>query len=175
MVRRKTKKKNEETNGEMTNGDLFVLREALRGVADLRGANFAYAVARNLKYLDTACNHLKKAIDPSEEFKAYDKARIALAEEYAHKDASGRPKKDPTGTRYIIAHQVKFDAEHAKLRLQHADVITEHEHKLEAFNKLMLEPAEEITFYKIAFDRVPDDITAGQLASIFPIIEGEPE
>jgi hypothetical protein len=73
--------------------------------------------------------------------------------------------------RYVLISQVAFDAAHAKLRLKHADVVADHERKIEEYNALLNEPADEIAFKEIPEDLIPDDISVGQLNGIFDLIK----
>jgi hypothetical protein len=113
----------------------------------------AYAANKNLRTLNNESEDILAASKESDEYKDYQKKRIALCEKYAEKGEDGGPKLKDVGKgvqSYQIAPADKetFDAELKVLQEENQEVIDELKKTLEDFN-LLLEEKVEVKLWEI--------------------------
>jgi len=158
----------------MKNIDLIRLKNGFDACAGLKGVKFVYAIVKNARLVDVVLGDLKKTIEPDDDYKEFEEARIALCDEHAVRDEHDKPKQHPDG-RYIIKDVSAFDVafEDLKKTAEHKDAVDHHEEKITEYRKLMVEGEADYEPYMIPLSYIPDDITAGQLAAIYEIIEDD--
>lgn len=156
----------------MTNRDLFELRDALHSVGHLPGVKFAYAVARNIRLLDARCGPLEDARKPSKEFIEYEKARIELIQKYGERDETNRPR--TIDGHAILRDQRAFEIKLAQLKAEYQEHLDAQQKKAEEFETLLDEETDEVPFYRIKIEIIPDGITGTEMSGILPVLdEGE--
>lgn len=156
----------------MKNKDILTLNEALKSL-NLKGAKFAYVVARNIEVLKPEITALVEAAKQSDEYKEYEAKRVEICKEHAEKDENNEPvliNKGTVSEEYKIADQKSFEASLKKLNDENKEVIRAREKQIEEFNSL-LEENKDINFHKVSLKDVPDEITSQEMASIISIIE----
>ena len=160
----------------MKKSEVLLLHKALNRLGNLTGVKFAYAVSKNINILKNEIESLDKAMEPSEKFMEYDKARIALVELHAEKDDKGKAKiiTSASGSQqYDIDEENKmfkkaFDA----LKEKHKEAVGAREKQVEEYIKL-LETDSDVKVYKVKLEDVPKEITVVQMAGIDEIVDGE--
>ena len=154
----------------MTKNDALNLYNGLQNVSNLKGAKWAYAIARNVEKLRPEVEALRKAYTMSEEFADYEGKRLELARKHSVKE-KGTPKTVKIGQteEYLIADKDKFNQEIAKLQKKYNKAIVERKKQLEDFNEI-LEEKVEMDLHMIDSDYIPEEITPEQVSAIMPII-----
>ena len=154
----------------MTKQEALNLYNGLQNVSNLKGAKWAYAIARNVEKLRPEVEALRKAYTMSEEFADYEGKRLELAQKYSVKEKNV-PKTVKIGQteEYLIADKDKFNQEVAKLQKKYNKAIVERKKQLKDFNEILGEKI-EIDLYMIDSDYIPEEITSGQVSAIMPII-----
>jgi len=149
--------------------DLFLMQSAINVLAQIKGScRFAYAVAKNKKFLDDEITILRKGVEPEQALIDYEKKRIELCEKHADKDDKGKP---------VIVNNVyqglgeneEFQAEMEKLADKSKDLLESRKAQLESFNE-MIKDEIEFEFWKIKLSDFPDGIAAESLLVLTPII-----
>lgn len=155
----------------MKKSDLFPLFHALTAVSTYPGAKFGYAVAKNLAKVKEECIIIEKLQEPSEEFKAYDNARIELCKEHANKDEAGEP--ILKGNEYDLKNKmIPFLATLQVLNKTHKEALDAREKQMTDV-QILLEEESDIMLCKIKEDNFPEAITAQQITGIMAMIEEE--
>lgn len=156
--------------------DLIVLYNGLNSVGNLVGVFFGYAVNRNLEKMRPEIEALQKAVTPSKEFTEYDVKRVEIVKKYAKKDektgefiikdkgVAGKESYDVGDNAEVVEKEVGAFKEENKA------VVEAHEKKMEEYNAL-LEQDSTVELYKVKLENVPKEITASQMAAVFPIVE----
>ena len=154
----------------LLNKDLISLLEGLKKVGDLKGVKFAYAVAKNLSFIETEVIALQASIKPNESIQAYENERIALCKSFNKKTDEGTPVIH--NNEYVIDESVRpvFDEKMKALNEAHSKVLDERKDAVKDFNELMEEES-DVDLHFIHIDLIPEDITANQLSDIHWIIE----
>lgn len=162
----------------MKNSELFSLQLGLQAVAALKGLKFAIAVAKNTKMVTEEIQTINEeqntsAPTASEEFIAYDTERVALAIEYSDKDDEGKP--IIQDRQYSLdSRREEFDAVLKVLQEENADAIEAQAKSLKEFNaevKELMDTESTVTLVTVQEESLPEDITAGQLLLILPMLE----
>lgn len=118
------------------------------------GIKFSYGIARNKEKIKPEVENLKKL---------YNDKKIALLEEYADKDADGKP---------II---VKTENEMVEYQINEPNRTPLHE----AINKITLEYFDilaedvDLDLYRIKIDYFPDNLTPAQMECLLPIVDAD--
>jgi len=156
---------------KFTKQQIFDLYKGLNAVGHLRGAKFAYAIARNISKLQPEIDALNKAYATSDDFVVYDKERAKLAENHAIK-VDGKPQKTIENgmAKYVIEDQEKFDKELKVLQEKHKEAVDKRQKQLEDFQEILKEET-EIELYFISAEYIPEDIKAQEMAGILLIID----
>jgi sensor histidine kinase YesM len=159
----------------LTRQQVSDLYSGLQGVASVKGAKFAYAVARNISLLKNEIEALSEAYKMDEGYTTYEKERMELAKSHAEVDDKGKPKTTIVNgsSEFVVKDHSAFEADFEKLKETHSDAFYGREKQVEEFKEL-LESETEVELHALQSENVPEDITAGQLTSIFEIV-AEPE
>lgn len=137
----------------MLKKELYALHSSLNALQGAGGARFAYAIAKNKKFIQEELELVEKTLVHSDEFKAYEEKRVELCKKHAHKDENGEAKM--TNNAFDIVDRKQFDKELKVLQEEYKDTLEENIKKVEDYNKL-LETETEITFFKIKLEILPD-------------------
>lgn len=164
----------------MKNYDLFVLAEQLANnlttLKTLKGAKFTYGILKNIDLLEKEIKFVSETAKPSEEFLAYDKARVALCEQYAKKDAEGNLEKKET---HPGSNQFEYDIDTTSkewndaidaLKAQYNTIIESRDEQVKDYN-LLIDSQNDLEFYLIKLDDVPNDISLDLMKLIKPFIK----
>lgn len=155
----------------MKNKDILKLKQSLDLVGNLNGIKFAYAIARNKKFIESEIEAFNEIIKPSEKFKEFDAKRVALCQELGDKNEKGEVKF--ANNQYVIVeNKTKFDKEFGKLKTEYKKDIEERDKKIKEFNEVFLEANSKFEFYRIKLEDIPKEITAAQMGAIIDLIEG---
>lgn len=152
---------------KLTNREVISLYNTLEGL-NYRGVKFAYTIARNLHVMKPIMNAMDKALKVAPEFSAYEKARVALAKDFADKDEKGKPKVE--GNNFVITRMDEFDVELEKLRETHKAAVEARQKQLDDYAVLQDEEV-EIEVFQVAQGLLPADISTQEVNAIFAIIE----
>lgn len=152
--------------------DLFLMQNAVNALAHVKGScKFAYALAKNKKFLDDEVNLMREGVNPKQDFIAYEKARIALCEKFAEKDENDKPK--IAGGQYQgLENNKKFQAEMGKLVEEYKEKIEERKAQLESFNEMIKEEV-ELEMWAIKLGEIPNEISADQIGVLTSLIVEE--
>ena len=155
---------------KIKNKDIVELYSGLKGLANLSGAKFAYAVARNLAILKSEIRLLQKAGAPSQEFIKYEEERFDLATEHAKKK-DGKPLTELINgiEKFVLKDKVEFEKKYVIIRKKHLETINKRKKQLKEVEELM-EVESEVDLFMIPQSYVPDEINTNQMAGILPII-----
>jgi len=153
----------------MTKKEFLILFENLNTLSSLRGANFAYCIAKNIKKMEPEVEAIVSAITPSERYKEYDKERIKLLKEKAKKDEEGNPvTKKENGIECFVLEGDRKELD--DLIEKYNDAIEERKKQVEEYLK-MLESNIEFDFHKIKVEEIPTDISVEEMLKIKDIID----
>jgi len=152
----------------MKNKDLFALYHGLEAVSKLGGARFSYGVSKNKKIIIEEIKTIEETNKLSDEFKAYDAARIELCKEMSHKDEKGEAKM--IGGNFDIIDRKAFDKAFEELKAEHQVAFDGYLKQQEDYNTL-LDQESTIELFKIKQDILPEEMTSTLLDPIFAVIE----
>jgi hypothetical protein len=163
----------------MKNYDLFVLAEQLANNIDrlkaLKGAKFTYGILKNIEVLEKEVKMIMETSKPSDDFLAYDKARVALCEEFA-KDENGEiRKKENPATPGQFEYDIDVESKEwkdaiVKMKEDYKEVLEAREEQIKQYNEL-LQADFDVELYKIKLDDVPNDISLELMKIIKPFIK----
>ena len=160
-------------NMKLTKKQILELHATLVSCGDLRGAKFAYIVAKNILLLEPEVQAIQKAYIPSKEFMEYDGERIKLAESHAEK-VNGKPEivKENNIDSYNIKDKEKFMVELKVLQAKYEPIIKAREEQIRDVDKI-LEEEVDVKLHTISTKDIPSDIQVKQMRDIFIMIEEE--
>jgi hypothetical protein len=164
----------------MVHEDMFRMFHGLQACANLTGAKFVYACAKNERALKAICEDLQKAIEPDKEYQAFAKALEELSKKKAQKDEHNKPIMAPESTPqkpiYEIDDYDTFDALVDKLETsdEHGPAVEKYKKALEDYQDLLKEKGEVEIYVLGSFADVPKEITGRQMSAILEMIP-EPE
>lgn len=150
----------------MKNYELFVLSDQIQKktavLNTLKGAKLAYALTKNIKMIDDAIKSLYNIVEPSEKYKAYDTARVAMCEKFCKKDDTGALVKRPTTNNQFeydidMENPLWLDAIDA-LKIEHKEAIDDRTQQIDKYNEVLDEEC-EVAFVKVKLEHIPDEIT----------------
>ena len=157
----------------MKNKDVILLYQKLETMT-IKGTKTAYATARNKRKLSPIVDSIKDSAvvlegDDKTKFEEMETERQILLKEHG--------RKNPDGSLVIIGQEVSLidNALYFKaynlLREKFKDVL-ELDAKNQKINaELLEEEAEEVEFYKIKFDDLPDDLNQEQMDTIIVFVD----
>ncbi|MFA5395224.1 MAG: hypothetical protein WC346_04320 [Methanogenium sp.] len=154
----------------MNKQDALNLWNGLHAVSGLKGAKWAYAVAKNINNLKSEIEALQKSIAPSKEFSEYNNKRLELAQKHAAKE-KGVPKKIKIGNteEYLIADKNKFNKELKPLQKKYKKALDERDKQMKDFEEILKEEV-KIDLHMVDSDYIPEEITPAQVTAVMPII-----
>lgn len=155
----------------MLNKQLSQLLQGALACQDAKGLKFAYALQKNIRLMKQEIKHIFELIQPSEDYKLYDKEREELAKKYAEKDEKGEPVVE--NEQYKIKGKKKFDKELKELQEKYGKVYKDQEEK-EVIFQARLEQECTIPFHKIEEKNLPSDLSARQLDIISDFMYSRP-
>lgn len=124
---------------------------------------FSYGIAKNLRIIKPEMEALDFALKASKDYQAYEKDRIALAEELSVKNDRGKPTKDKNGN-ILLGNSEEFSERLKELRdVKHKDAWLKH--------TAMLEEDVPIEFYKISVSDFPEKISAALMEILVEFID----
>lgn len=163
----------------MTNREIAALWIALnsREVAGLKGAKFAFAVAKNIAAIKPTIEALETAKNRVlESAREYEETRIKLCKELADKDENGQPKTfvDPRQGKQFLITEMRdlFDEKLTTLIEKHREEIDEKKRLDKEFSELLDDEA-EVNIHAVKLSSVSDDITVGAMQGLAPMIAEE--
>lgn len=171
----------------MTKEKLIELYNAFFQLQYLRGAKFAYAIAKNIDLIKPEIEALDKVIAKSEEYQKleqeFEPERIIIAEKYANKDKEGNVMKRTVLNNnkqveiYDMSpeNQQKSNQEcEEALKAKNPTVYQERLKQVEEYNKILKEEYVNVFFpFALRVEDLPTEISVAQTTSIYPIIKGE--
>lgn len=138
----------------------------LEGLKNKKSTYLQYFIIKNVKKikeeLDIAQDLLK-----DEEYMEFDKKRIELCDKYAEKDEAGKSKL--ANGAYVIAEETKEEFDKKVSELQNEYQLIIEGYKKKEFD--VLEEDVKVDFYKIALDKLPEDLTGIELSTISELME----
>jgi len=154
----------------MKNKDLFDLRTGLGQVANLKGAKFAYAVAKNHKLINAEIESLQKGLQ-SDELKDLEAKEREIYKKYCRMDEAGEPIPDAKGNFDIPEENKKAcDTALATLKEENKESYEAREAVVKDYNELLDEDS-SVELFKIPESYLPEEISGAQTAQIFEIIK----
>jgi len=145
--------------------------EGLKGTQYSR--KFSYGIVRNKKILRDEVESLQEAQTPADEYIAYEKERIALCEEYADKDETGKAVQ-VKGQYYFSEENPKFKELMKALVDKNKQVLEDAVKKEKEFLDI-LEETVDLPIYKMALDVFPESIDIAVLEVLEVFIKEEDE
>lgn len=152
----------------MKNLELFALADQLGKSIErlklLKGAKFTFTLLKNIDLIDKEIKSLSECSKPTDEYNAYDKARVELCEKFCAKEENGELKKKPNPQN---PNQFEYDIDTTSkewtdaietLRLTNVAVLEAREEQLNSYNEL-LQSDSDVTFSTIKLADVPNEIS----------------
>jgi len=154
----------------MKKQNVLNLWNGLHAVSGLKGAKWAYAVAKNINNLKSEIEALQKSIAPSKEFSEYNNKRLALAQKHAIKK-EGKPQTVKIGNteEYLIKDKNKFNKELKPLQKEYKKALDERDKQMKDFEEILKEEI-KIDLYMVDSDNIPEEITPAQVTAVMPVI-----
>jgi hypothetical protein len=178
----------------MTYADLLEKRQKLNSVNFIPTANssFIYAVARNKDKMDSVIKSLNKMIEPSENYKEYQRELDELNREFALKEEDGTiafvtiptPKGVQRGFKKLVGEgnsESKYEKALAALKEKYKEDIKEQEQRQKTYEAHLQKevPPEDYRVFFIDADIIPDGLHPVGMEGCMPFIkeptEGVPE
>lgn len=154
----------------VTHRKIVLLNMSLLRYKDATNVKFGYMIARNRILIKPILEALDEARAPSDEYKEFLKERLELGKKHAKKDDNNKPLtkmtvvQTPFGTQQDEVYDFVDDdaAEAAVEKLKNSKkwktIVTKQEEKEQEYNDLLNEPLDKpVDFYKLPFDKVPED------------------
>jgi len=150
----------------MTNKQILILNNVLRGCLRLTGVKFAYATVRNLKLLAPIVEGLEKAIDFSYDYRQYDKEREELCQKYCERDDKDKPVIKNRVYQFNEDNKHKFESAIKALNEipAHKAAIEARKLQEEEYSGLLeLVPEDMPNLHKVKVENVPEGITGEEM------------
>lgn len=170
----------------LTNEKILKIAETLKVLGDLEfdekmyenekesrknWQKFAYAVSRNEDKFASLAKAIRKALEPSKEFKDYNQKRLDLNKEYADRDEKGDPKIF-RGEYLVTENRNGYDVALAKLKDEYDEVLKKREDFIDGIDEFMSKE-EEVEFYEIQKAYLPLTLKPSELSAMFPLMDEE--
>lgn len=154
----------------MKKKDLFTLETALNSVKG-RSANikFSYAVVKNSKLIAGEIEAIREVAKPGPEFEEYNRQRLALLAEHAHKDENGNPLLNEQGTAYKYVDEAAVNEALKAFNEENAAVLEQNKQKETEVNALLDEEI-ELDFHKVGIEHFPNEISPVELESLMVML-----
>jgi len=162
----------------MKNYELFEVTQRLGTVLPtlekLKGPKFHYALLKNIDLLQKEIELIQTKGKPSEKFLEYEKARVALCEQFCAKDEKGENLKRDIGNGQF-EYDIDTTSESWKLAIEvlksnNKELIAERDQQVEMFNQ-MLDVESSLTFHLIKVEDLPSDINGEQMQALKNFIQ----
>lgn len=147
--------------------DFINLYQSLGELGSLRGMKFGFTIAKNREALKPLLDKLNKLSVTKDNFKEYEKERVAIAEKHAEKDKDG--KAVFVGQQYKIVDKAAFDEELKAVKEKHAEAIKERDDQVKAMTDYFNEEV-EMELRPLTLDVIPQDITVDQMETLSVLI-----
>ena len=159
----------------MTNKQVLELRNGLeanmKGLKELRGMKFAYALNKNIKILNDEIATFTPLIETSEEFKTFENERKELCELHCERDENGEMILIENNTQYAIDITSKeWQSAYKELENKFETTIKERSKQIEDYGAFLLDES-NISLHKIEIDNVPDNISVEEFELIQSFIK----
>lgn len=148
---------------------LFTALDAI----DVKGADFNYAIARNVQILTPIIKSLDHAKKPTEEYLKYENEWRESVEKFAKKDKDGNPIKTeiaPNIFQYEMADQAGFNKEGEKIKKKYKETLAQREKQIKDYETL-LDKEEEFSEYKIKKESIPEELNTKSFSAIIELID----
>jgi hypothetical protein len=139
-----------------------------KNIKSFKGAKLAYAVAKNIRLLETEIKSIQDASKPSEEFVKYDEERVALCGKFAKKDSKDEPVIEDG--RFVMSSPERFEEEFTKLREENSEILEERDVQMKEVQALIDDDV-EVELHMVSADALTDDMDAGLAAMILSFLE----
>jgi predicted oxidoreductase (fatty acid repression mutant protein) len=156
----------------MKNHELFTIFDSLQKrlgqLNALRGARLAFALAKNIKLIEDEINIIRKTVEPTPEYFAYDSERVELCERLCRRDESGNLQKRAVGDTFefdIDTDSKEWKKAMASLKAKHADAIRLRDEQIARYNEL-LDMECNVAFTKVRLSNLTDDINVDLMRAI---------
>ncbi len=134
----------------MKNSDIYQFLANEKVLNDIKSNKVKCSIFRNMKKLESEKDVLHKLLDPTDEFKEYEKERLDLNERYTKK------KKVVNGKEvYDIPKDKReeYDKEMAEFTDNNKEVLDARDKQVNDFNQLLTEPmSEDVEISKVSMD-----------------------
>jgi hypothetical protein len=131
-----------------------------------------FVLIANKKNLESEIESIKKSMNVSEEYTAYDETRVNLCKVHCEKDETGEPKMK-NNSFVGLDNNPDFVVAVKNLQGKNKKAIDEHNTKLTEYNDFLNEDI-EFEFKKIDPDIIPNDMITGEMQSILiPLFDME--
>lgn len=139
--------------------DLFRLSRLIADYGDVKHGKTMWMLARNETIIKPIIEDVKRKTKPTKAMEAYEKARAALAEQYADRDDEGNPKQEinPSTERlqYVISRLGAYEAARkAILEGEHKQAKLDQE-ELTRLGDELVEEEVEVKLYRIDRNKIP--------------------
>lgn len=129
--------------------ELNIFAEGLKEVSNLRGVNFALAVARNVKIVEAELSTFREAIPkPSKEFLKFEETANKMREEFESSKVEER--------------KSELNEEFKKLQLDNKEIIEKRNSEVNEY----LDTEIDLNLVKISAEDLPKDVSAEMLYKI---------
>jgi len=143
----------------VTRKELLAVFSVLESVKDAKtNIRVAYAISKNRRLILPEVEAIQEAAGKvSDTLKEYEKARIALCQEYCKKDERGNPVIDNGNFTFAPEDISKFQVAFEELRKSSPEALKDAQESDEQVQKL-LDESIEIEFLPIKLDILPDEL-----------------
>jgi hypothetical protein len=173
----------------MKKGDLLNLAMFLQGLMSrergnkVLNAKFLYALKRNLELVREKVNTIheeinnlrkeeKKDVELDKSLSEFEKERQELLKANGKKDENGELILTEDKRNYVLEDPKKFNEEYKTLEEKYKDTIDKFRKRKEILNNLLMEDINNIEFYKIKVDWLPDQgLSSDEVDLIYELVE----
>lgn len=175
----------------MTKRQMLIVIEVIKQILKVsKNPDLDWPLIKIKKHLLKFKNEMDEYMEPSEEYKEYDKERVNLCQSHCEKDLDGNPKfiDKPLpggGFQKVFAgldNNPTFQAAHKKLKKKYKEHIDAHDTKVEHYNDVILEEVVDMekefekntSLKKIPVSLIGKNIVHGEfLEYLEPILEDD--
>jgi hypothetical protein len=173
----------EAAKAQMTNNDLYVIKDAINRVKDKGQNRFKLPLIINERMINERIKALEELKQQSDEFKEFENKRRELIVKHAEKDETGNPilysepegkgkiTREGYGYPKIVEKPKEYEDALKELQENYKDAIEKEVSKEKDFIETLSQPVEpNLEFNKIAFESVPE-LEYDELKTLMPLIE----
>jgi len=136
---------------------------------ELKGARFAYAMARNKVILDRELKIIKESFIVSDKVKEFQIKREEFINTLCRKDEKGQPIIENSKYTFEEDSKKKFNEGISAIVENYKKDIEEHEERLKEFNSLLSLPI-SFELHKIKIEDFPSEITTEQMEQLMSLV-----